>query len=519
MGTVYLVGAGPGDSKLITRRGAELLRGADVVLHDALVGPDVLALTRPEVELIDVGRRAGETRWLTQERINRLMIELAADHETVVRLKGGDPLVFGRGGEEASALAEARIPFEIVPGVTAGIGALAYAGIPLTHRGAATSVAFVTAHKDEGPGGDERWRHLAGVGGTLVVYMGSARTRAVTERLIRLGRSPETPAALVESGTLPAQRVVRGTLADLADHIGEPSGPSLVVVGEVVRFASPLAWRQRGPLSGRTVLVARARAQRSRIAASLRKLGATVLEFPAIRLRPGPDLDDFAPSLEALGGKGAIVFTGAVAVGACLDALARSKQDARAFAGITLVAMGRETSAALARAGLRCDVALRSYLPIRLAATLRRRVGPLESYPILLVRDGQKQSALGDALTAAGAQVTQLRLARRAVDARGRRQLERVIDAERLDALVLPSSSAVEALFTAGLSIPAAVPAFAIGPSTSAAAVRRGLPSARVARCSGAQALVDEVRKRLVGESPRLSRHAPTSSDRQRRAP
>lgn len=513
MGTVYLVGAGPGDSKLITRRGAELLRRAEVVLHDALVGQEVLALSRPEAELIDVGRRAGEMRWLTQERINRLLIGLAADHEVVVRLKGGDPLVFGRGGEEALALADANIPFEIVPGVTAGIGALAYAGIPLTHRGLATSVVFTTAHKDEGPDGEQRWRHLAGIGGTLVIYMGSARARVVTERLILLGKSPETPAALVESGTLPAQRVVGGTLANLAEQVGEPSGPSIIVVGEVARLASTLEWRACGPLSGRTVLVARARAQRSRIAASLRKLDASVLEFPAIRLRPGPDVGAFGPSLDALDQRGAVVFTGATAVRACLDTLARSGRDARSLAGLTLVAVGRETAAALGRAGLRCDVAISSYLPIRLSATLRRRLGPLERYPILLLGDGQEHSALGDALIAAGARVVRLGLAHRAVDARGRRQLERVIEAGRLDALVLPSSSAVEALFATGLSIPTEVPTFAIGPTTADTAAQRGLPSARVARGSGATALVDELREHLAGTHPGPSRRASASSD------
>src|SRR5688572_7858396 len=261
MGTVYLVGAGPGDPKLITRRGAELLRRADVVLHDALVGPEVLTLARPEAELIDVGRRAGETRWLNQDRINRLLVELAAEHEVVVRLKGGDPLVFGRGAEEALVLADARVPFEIIPGITAGIGALAYAGIPLTHRGVSTTAVFVTAVHDEDAAADERWRHIAHVGGTLVVYMGGARIRVVTDRLIRLGRSPGTPAAMVESGTLPAQRVVHGTLADLADRIGDGAhGPQLIVVGEVARLGEPLEWLRPGPLAGRTILLARARA-------------------------------------------------------------------------------------------------------------------------------------------------------------------------------------------------------------------------------------------------------------------
>lgn len=265
MGTAYLVGAGPGDPKLLTRRGAELLARADVVLHDALIDPGILGLAR-RAEIIDVGRRAGESRWLTQERINRLLVELARRHAVVVRLKGGDPLVFGRGGEEALALARAGIPFEIVPGVTAGVGALAHAGIPLTHRGVSTSAVFVTAHDREDPGREAEWRHIAGIGGTVVVYMGGGRIRAVTERLIRFGRAPETPAAVVESGTLPTQRVVEGRLDEIAERAGELTGPALIVIGDVARLREGLAWIQPGPLAGRTVLVARARAIQERCA-------------------------------------------------------------------------------------------------------------------------------------------------------------------------------------------------------------------------------------------------------------
>src|SRR4051812_12224490 len=271
MGRAYLVGAGPGDPKLLTRRGAQLLRRADVVLHDALVDPSLLSLAR-RAEIIDVGRRAGEARWLTQERINRLLIELTRRHAVVVRLKGGDPLVFGRGGEEALALARAGLEFEIVPGVTAGVGALARAGIPLTHRGLSTSAVFVTAHDADDPTREEEWGHIARMGGTVVVYMGGGRLRAVTDRLIRLGRAAETPAGVIESGTPPTQRVVQGTLADIAERAGDLNGPALIVVGEVASLHAQLDWVRGGSLAGRTVVVARARAQRSWIARALRQL-------------------------------------------------------------------------------------------------------------------------------------------------------------------------------------------------------------------------------------------------------
>ena len=504
MGTVYLVGAGPGDPKLITRRGAELLRRADVVLHDALVGPEVMALVRPAAELIDVGRRSRETRWLDQDRINHMLVELAAEHEVVVRLKGGDPLVFGRGGEEALVLAEAGVPFEIIPGITAGIGALAYAGIPLTHRGVATTALFITAVHDEDAAADERWRHIAHVGGTLVVYMGGARIRAVTERLVRLGRSPETPAAMVESGTLPAQRVVHGTLATLADRIGAAAegvhGPQLIVVGEVARLAEPLEWVKRGPLAGRAILLARGRAQRSHIAATLRGLGATVHEFPTVRGRPGGDVERLAPALAALGGAGAIVFTGAAAVRAALAALRRAGRDARALAGPTLVGIGRETVAALRRGGLRADLRLRSYQPARVAAALERRLGALAGAHVLMLRDGQDGSGLAQGLAAAGARVLTLDLVERVLDGRGRQPLERVIAGGGLDAVVLPSSSAVEALAAVGPALPADIHVIAIGAATAETAARLGLPAAQVA--SGGEAgIVDALLARFGGDA------------------
>jgi uroporphyrinogen III methyltransferase/synthase len=511
MGTAYLVGAGPGDPKLLTRRGAELLRRADVVLHDALVDPGLLALA-PRAEIIDVGRRAGESRWLTQERINRLLIELTRRHGVVVRLKGGDPLVFGRGGEEALALAQAGVLFEIVPGVTAGVGALAHAGIPLTHRGLAASAVFVTAHDREDPEREPEWRAIAAMGGTVVVYMGGARIRAVTERLIRLGRAPETPAAVVESGTLPGQRVIEGRLDEIADRAGELTGPAVIVVGEVARLRERLDWVRPGPLAGRSIVVARARSQRSWIARALRELGASVVEFPSVRSVAAPDAARVPAAVAALEGKGAIVFTGAAAVRESMRALRRAGLDARALAGLRLAAVGRETIAALRRAGLRCDVPVRSYLPIRVAAALRRGAGPLEELPVLLVRDGQETSALGEGLAAAGADVRQIEVATRIVDAHARVSIERGVSAGSVDAIVLPSSSAVEALVGGGLAVPDAVSVIAIGPATAATAGRLGLPAARVPSGAGVDALVAELVAAFAAVSPSEGTERPRAS-------
>ena len=502
MGTAYLVGAGPGDPKLITRRGAELLRRADVVLHDALVGHGVLELVNPGAEMIDVGRRAGEARLLNQGRINRLLIALTRRHSIVVRLKGGDPLVFGRGGEEALALALAGVRFEIVPGVTAGVGALASAGIPLTHRGLSTSVAFVTAHDREDPESEKQWRHLAGLGGTVVIYMGGGRIRDVTARLMRFGWSPDALAAVVESGTLPHQRVVEAELGELAERAGVMTGPALIVLGEVAHLRRQLDWFERGPLTGRSILVARARSQRSQIAHSLRELGASVIQYPTIRLLPGPDAGSVPAAVRGLAGSGVVAFTGAAAVTGFLRALTRAGLDARALVGLRLVAVGRETTAALRRARLQCDLSIRSYLPIKVAAALRRGEGQLEAQPVLLIRDGGGRSALGDGLEAAGARVTQLQVATRTVEARGRKNVERMIAAGKLDAVVLPSSSAAEALVAGGLVVPSGVSVIAMGPSTASTAESLGLPPAVVPDASGSDALVEALVAHLTTPAP-----------------
>ena len=245
-GTVYLIGAGPGDPELLTVRGARLLSQADAVVYDALTNDALLDSAPPEALRIDVGKRSGG-RGPDQEEINRLLVRLARKSDVVVRLKGGDPCVFGRGGEEALALRAAGVPFEIVPGITAGLGVLAYAGIPVTHRGLSSSVTFVTGHeakRGSADGSGVDWDAVAGTGGTVVVYMGLSRIDAVAERLLAGGRSPETPAAVIESGTYPRQRTIVGTLGTIAElsRQADAGKPALIVVGDVVGLRSAISW-------------------------------------------------------------------------------------------------------------------------------------------------------------------------------------------------------------------------------------------------------------------------------------
>ncbi|HEY5173766.1 MAG TPA: uroporphyrinogen-III C-methyltransferase, partial [Acidimicrobiia bacterium] len=345
--TVYLVGAGPGDPGLLTRRGEELLRVADVVVFDRLAPRALLELARPGAELFDVGKAPGDVA-MTQAEINALLVARGAAGQEVVRLKGGDPFVFGRGGEEAEACIAAGVAFEVVPGVTSAIAAAAYAGIPVTHRGVSTSFTVVTGHEDPTKeASDTRWDVLASVGGTIVVLMGAGRVAEIAKALIAGGRDETTPVAAVRFGTRSDQHTVRATLATIADAGVE--SPSAIVVGDVA--ALDFSWFETRPLFGRTVVVTRAREQASELRARLVALGANVLELPTIRIAP---IDFTLPDLAELRW---IVFTSANGVDAFFDrGLAPSDLDARALAAARIAVIGPGTAAALARRGLRADL-------------------------------------------------------------------------------------------------------------------------------------------------------------------
>src|SRR4051794_18935379 len=288
--TVFLVGAGPRDPGLLTLRAVELLRSADVVLYDRLIPPEALTHARDGAELVYVGKQGGGPQ-MPQEEIDRLLVEHGRAGRRVVRLKGGDPLVFGRGGEEALVLREAGVGFEIVPGITAGVAAPAYAGIPVTHRELASGVAFITGHEDPAkPDSALDWAALARFPGTLVFYMGVRALPRIAERLQAEGRPADEPVAVVERGTLPGQRTLLATLADVAERAAAEGirAPAITLVGPVAALREELAWLERRPLHGKTVAVTRARAQASPLAARLRDLGADVLEAPAIRTESLP---------------------------------------------------------------------------------------------------------------------------------------------------------------------------------------------------------------------------------------
>jgi uroporphyrinogen III methyltransferase / synthase len=345
--TVYLVGAGPGDPGLLTVRGAELLARADVVVHDRLVHASLLDRVRPDAELVYVGRSAGHAA-LGQTETSALLVDRGRRGLEVVRLKGGDPYLFGRGGEEAEELRAAGVPFEVVPGVTSAIAAAAYAGVPVTHRGLSTHVTIVTGHED--PTKDTAsvdWEALGALGGTLVVMMGVGRLPEITARLQAGGRPPDTPVTSVTWGTTTRQRTVRATLATIAR--ADLEAPAAIVIGDVA--ALDLAWFETRPLFGRTIVVTRARDQASTLRQALEALGAEVLELPTIAVEPVPfgvpPLDRYAW----------VVFTSANAVERFVDAgMAAAGLDARAFAGCGVAAIGPATAGALEARGVRADL-------------------------------------------------------------------------------------------------------------------------------------------------------------------
>jgi uroporphyrinogen III methyltransferase / synthase len=474
-GTVYLVGAGPGDPGLVTLRAAELLRRADAVVHDEMVHPDVVAMAE-RAERVFVGRRGGRLPTARPE-IERLLVELAGRHEAVVRLVGGDPFVFGRGSEEALALLDAGVPFEVVPGITAGIAAAAYAGIPVTHPGLSGSVAFVTGHGDPASGATEPdWTHLARGVGTVVFYTDVDRMGENFRRLVEAGRDPATPAAAIEWGTYGRQRTVEGTLATLpgASAVAGIAAPSLIVVGDVVRLRERLGWWEGRPLSGRTVVVTRARAQSGLLAASLARMGAEVVRFPTIVVEAAEDSAPLERAAREAGAFDWIVFTSGNAVDHFWGALERVGADSRTLGGVRVCAVGPATATALSERGVRADLVPSEALSERALDALLAAGDP-SGARVLLPRARDARPVLADGLRAAGAEVVEVEAYRTVRSEAGAEELAERLRSGGVDLVTFTSGSTVRG-FTelVGRDLGGARVA-TIGPITSAVARELGI--------------------------------------------
>jgi len=456
----------------MTRRSLDLIASADVVFHDRLIPDGALDGARADAELIYVGKEPGDAS-VPQGEIEKQMVEAAGQGRSVVRLKGGDPFVFGRGAEEGEALSEAGIPFEVVPGVTAGIAATAYAGIPVTHRDDASAVAFVTGHED--PEKDESmidWDALAVFPGTLVFYMGVKRLAQNASTLIGAGRDPQEPAAAIERGTMPGQRTVIARLGSIARAVEERgiANPAIIVIGEVAKRRQALTWLERRPLYGKGVVVTRARAQASGLAATLRDLGADVVELPAIRIESRIENAEVKRAVDALHTYALICLTSPNGVRLLFEAMEAARLDARALASATVAAIGPGTAAALAERGVRADIVPERFV----AEALIEALEPVDvqGKPVLVARAMEARDVLPDALRERGAEVDVVALYE---TVREEPDAEAVMAAQKADYVTFTSSSTVKNLVAALGEMPGEARIVSIGPVTSETVREHGL--------------------------------------------
>ena len=496
-GTVYLVGAGPGDPGLITEKGKEALGRADLVLYDHLAHPALLLHARSGARRVCVGK-AGGGRSALQSRINRTLARAARAGMTVVRLKGGDPMLFGRGAEEARYLARAGIPCEIVPGVSAALAVPSAAGIPLTLRGLSSSLTILTGHEaDKGVGGVD-WDRVLRADSTFVVLMGVRNLEEIVARFLNAGKSPRLPAAIVENGCTPRQRIVAGALGKIAGlaRARKIAPPAILVVGETASrrlFPPP---RSRAPLCGVRVLVTRPAGQAARLAGLLEERGAAPFPCPLIELRPPRGFAELDRSLAALGRHDWVVFTSANGVRACLERLRLLGRDARAFAGIKICAIGPATAGELSRFGLRADCVPHRYTGAGIVAALAAR-NEVRGRSFLLPTSDIAGDALPKGLRARGGRCLRVAAYRTVPSAEGIAEAARLLREEAVDAALLTSPSAAGAYARAvrragGVRLP---PCAAIGPVTAEAASRLGIEIAFAAATHTDEGLVRALEK------------------------
>ncbi len=502
-GRAYLIGAGPGDPKLLTLRGRELLERADIIFYDALANPSLLKHARPDAEKVYVGKRGGEN-YIQQEELNARLLQSAREGKTIARLKGGDPFIFGRGGEEAEMLRLAGVDVEIAPGVPSPLAAAAYAGIPLTHREYASSVAFVTGHEDPTkPSPSVDWRKLAGAVDTIAVLMGMGNLARIAEELMAGGRSPETPAAVVQWGTLPRQRTVLAALSTVAEE-AEKAGvgsPAIVLIGEVAHLRERLAWFDRRPLFGRTAVVTRARSQASSLVGLLEEAGAEVIECPAIRavpLKENPLLD---ASVKILRGFDWTIFSSVNAVDAFWARLESSGLDARAFGACKVAAVGPATARRLRERGIQPDLVPRES---RSEGVLKEIENPIWKR-FLLVRALKGRETLREGLLNAGADVVDAPAYETLADAQNADLVKKRLAQGGVNVVTFTSGSTVENFLKALESEDAAgllqnTAVAAIGPVTRAAAEARGLKVAIEAPEASVESLAEAVLNYFAGK-------------------
>ena len=475
-GKVYLVGAGPGDLGLVTLRAKECIENADVIIYDHLANPETLGWARDGTEIIYVGKTPGESR-SDQNEINALLIEKAREGKQVVRLKGGDPFVFGRGAEEAQAIADAAIQFEIVPGITSSIAGPAYAGIPVTHRAHNSHVTFFTGHED--PAKTESaidYAALARLGGTQVMLMGVERLGSITSEMMKHGVRSDLPVALVRWATTGQQETVTGTLRDIAQKAVANgfAAPAVAVFGEVVALRDKLNWYERRPLLGKRIVVTRTRKQASVLSSKLRALGAHVIELPTIRIEPPSDLREFAELVQDAHIYDWIVFTSANGVEAFFDIFFKLYDDSREIGGARIAVIGPATAQRVKDFHLHVDLQPNESVAEDLVREFKKQ-GSIENLKILLVRAEKARDVLPKELSALGAIVDEAFAYRTVPETRDTSGARQQLAKDGADLVTFTSSSTVENFLALGLPWPKGMRVASIGPITSKTARDNGL--------------------------------------------
>jgi uroporphyrinogen III methyltransferase/synthase len=501
-GICYLAGAGPGDLGLVTLKVKEIVERAEVIVFDYLCNPEILKWARPGVEIIYAGKKAGQ-HTLKQDEINALLVKKTSAGKNVVRLKGGDPFLFGRGGEEAVALADAGLRFEIVPGVTSAIAAPAYAGIPVTHREHTSQLTIFTGHEDpEKTESSLDYARIAGAPGTKVMLMGVERIGAITEKLQAHGLDARTPVALVRWGTTGRQQTLAGTLADIAQKVAAANfkAPAVAVIGEVATLRDKLNWFETRPLFGRRIVVTRTRAQAGALSAQLRELGADVFELPTIRIEPPSNVREFAELVQDVHAYDWLVFTSPNGVTAFFDMFFKLYKDSRSIGGVRIAAIGPATAAKVREYHLAVDLQPAEYVAEAVVAEFAKE-GSVENQRILIARAEQARDVLPSQLTKLGA-IVDVAVAYRTVaetdDVSG--GIER-FRAEGADLITFTSSSTAEHFMALKLPLPAELKTASIGPITSQTMRDLGLAVDVEAKTYDIPGLVAAIRAFYTGRS------------------
>ena len=503
-GVVYLIGAGPGDADLISVKGAEILKKADVVIYDYLVNEKLLDYCKEECEKIYVGKKAKD-HTLTQDEINELLVKKTQADKTVARLKGGDPFVFGRGGEEAFFLSKNNIKFEIIPGVTASIAASAYAGIPFTHRGLASTATMITGHEDPTKeNGQIEWEYLAKLSGTLSFYMGMNNLEIITKKLIEFGKPEDTPAAIIRWGTLNKQETVTGELCTIAEIAKDEkiTAPAIIIIGNVLSLRDDLRWFDNRPLFGKRIIVTRSRSQVSTLTKKLEELGTDVIEFPTIAIKPIKNNLELKKALENINKFSWIMFTSENSVNIFFENLLISDYDIRILKDIKIAVIGGQTGEALLKFGIKADLIPDKFTSEGIIEKIRKLNLSLENKEILIPGSEIARSYLPEALAQMGAKITTITLYNNEIPEYEKKEIDKIFN-RKIDLVTFTSSSTVTNFVDIMKSysnerVLKEIRGASIGPITSETAKGQGIKIGLEAETHTIECLVDTIKDYFI---------------------